>query len=210
MTWSRPSLKTSSMTGRIVVANGRDHPLADPPDERPDRPVAVDPGEGPLGVDRGPAGHQAVEDDGGAGQVLLLDGLGEGDEDLPQGAFAEDDDQAGEPIADRDEVDPPDVGGARLGRASRGRRSGWRPRGSSPRGGTTARDACCTWPNWWRIISCSTGGELARVGDRLDEVAVAGVRRDAAGARVGMGQQAGRPRASARMFRTVALDTPRP
>ena len=19
-------------------------------------------------------------------------------------------------------------------------------------------DACCTWPNWWRIISCSTAG----------------------------------------------------
>ena len=60
---------------RVVVADRGDHPLADPPDERPDRAVAVDPGERPLGVGRGPAGHQAVEDDGGPGQVLLLDGL---------------------------------------------------------------------------------------------------------------------------------------
>ena len=48
-----------------------------------------------------------------------------------------------------------------------------------------------TWPNWWRIMSCSTAGSGDGVDDRLDVEAVAGVSRDAAGARVGMGQQAG-------------------
>ena len=110
------------------------------------------------------------------------------------GAFAEHDDQAGEPVRDRDEVDPPDVGRARLGR-----RRDRRPSGSPPARIVAARRnhcslACWTWPNWWRIISCSTGGEDGRFADRLDEVAVAGVGRDAAGATCGDGSAARPPR----------------
>ena len=73
--------------------------------------------------------------------------------------------------------------------------------------------ACCTWPNWWRIISCSTGGRMARIDDRLDEEAVAGVGRDPAGGGVRVGQQPGRlevgedvPDGRARHAEAVALD----
>ena len=73
--------------------------------------------------------------------------------------------------------------------------------------------ACWTCPNWWRIISCSTGGENGRLADRLDEVAVAGVGRDSTGGRVGMGQQPGSfevgediPNGRARNAEPVSLD----
>ena len=50
-------------------------------------------------------------------------------------------------------------------------------------------EACCTWPNWWRITVCSTAGGRTS-DDRLDEVAIAGVGRDPARAGVRVGEQA--------------------
>ena len=111
-----------------------------------------------------------------------------------------------------DEVDPPDMGGARLGRR------GEPGRARHPASVVAARRNQCslansTWPNWWRIISCSTGGQRHRVDDRLDVEAIAGVRRHAAGARVRVGQQAGRlelgedaPDRRAGHAKAVALD----
>ena len=43
---------------------------------------------------------------------------------LLDGALAQDEDQAGHPFVDGDEVDPPDVGVARLGRRGQARPSG--------------------------------------------------------------------------------------
>ena len=145
--------------------------------------------ERPLGVDRGPTGHQAVEDHRRAGQGLLLDGLGKSHEDLSKGALAEDDDQAGEPVADRDDVDPADVGESRLGRR---RKPGDPVRGRERRRGEAE-------PLLRRVLDLPElvadhqlldGGELTRVGDRLDEVAIPRVRRDATRARMRVGQQA--------------------
>ena len=99
---------------RVVVADRGEDALADELDERADGRRGVDPGERPLGVRRRPAGHDPVEDDRGPGQVLLLGGGAQRHEDLPDGALAEHDDQAGEAVRDRDDVDPADVRGPGL------------------------------------------------------------------------------------------------
>ena len=92
------------------------------------------------------------------------------------------------------------------------RRCDWRWRASSPRAGTTARSVL----HLAELVAdhqLLDRGELAGVGDRFDEVAVAGIGRDAARARVGMGQQARAlevredvPDGRARDAETVALD----
>ena len=89
---------------------------------------------------------------------VLVGGVVERHEDLLEGALAQDEDQAGKPFADRDEVDAAQVRGLRAWPASRGRR-----RGSATASVVAARRNQCslaysTWPNWWRIISCSTAG----------------------------------------------------
>ena len=112
--------------------------------------------------------------------------------DLLDRALAQHEDQAGHPLVDRRRGRP---GGC-------GRRAAWpawrgpAERVSPARVVAARRNQCSlansTWPNWWRIISCSTGGQRDRVDDRLDVEAVAGVGRDATGARVRVGQQPGR------------------
>ena len=83
--------------------------------------------------------------------------VGEVDERLLDGAFAEDEDEAGHPLVDGDEVDPADVGGARL-------RGVARPADRVMLASVVAarRNQCSlansTWPNWCRIMSCSTAG----------------------------------------------------
>ena len=91
----------------------------------------------------------------------------------------------------RDEVDPADAGRPGLGRR---REAGRRVTEASV---VAARRNQCslansTWPNWWRIISCSTAGSGTASTMRLDVEAIARVGRDAPGRGVGVGQQARR------------------
>ena len=78
------------------------------------------------------------------------------EETAADAAFAQDEDQARHPLVDGHEVDPADVGGVRLrGRRARRSASGRRGRRGEPEPVPLANS---TWPNWWRIISCSTAG----------------------------------------------------
>ena len=179
MTCRRPSLKTSSMAARVVVADRGEDALADA--LRRARRSAPSPSiraSARSASAAGPAGHEPVEDDGGPGQVLLLDRLGAAcTRTCRSGAFAEDDDQAGEPVADRDEVDPPDVGGPGLGRGRERRPSGWRRRGRR----REAEPLLAGVLDLAELVAdhqLLDRRQLARVRDRLDEVAVAGVGRD--------------------------------
>ena len=139
-------------------------------------------------------------------------GSGQADEHLAHGALAEHDDQAGEPIRDRDDVDPADVGRPRLGRGD--------DRGRAVRGREDRRGEA--EPLLARVLHLAElvpdhqlldGRQGRVVGDRLDEVAVARVGRDATGRRVRVGQEAGRlevgedvAHGRARHAEAVALD----
>ena len=110
-------------------------------------------------------------------------------ERLLDGALAEDEDQAGHPFVDGDQVDPPDVGVARLGRGGQTRRPG-------DRGERRRREAEPVLAGELDLAELVADHQLLDgrqrngLDDRLDVEAVAGVGRDAAGGGVRVGQQA--------------------
>ena len=111
------------------------------------------------------------------------------EERLLQGPLVEDDDQAGHPVADRDQLETPDPGGPRLGRG--GDAGGVRRRGER-RGGQAE-------PLVGRVLHLSElvadhelldGRERDVAGEALDVEAIAGVGRHAARRRVRVHEEA--------------------
>ena len=127
MTLSRPSLKTSSMAAASYSRTILHDPLADPAGERFD-PVVV--GRAPRRPGCRARGGQVrqplVEDGGDRVQRRLVDRVVpvERHERLLDRAFAQHQDEAGHALVDRDQVDPADVGVARLGRGREAGRRG--------------------------------------------------------------------------------------
>ena len=88
-----------------------------------------------------------------------------------------------------DQIDPAHVGGARLGRRREPRRTGDR----GERGRREAEPVLAGELDLAELVAdhqLLDGGQGTRLGDGLDVVAIAGVRRDAPGRRVRVGQQA--------------------
>ena len=134
----------------VELAERPDDPLADLPGERGGRVGLVVPCQ--PGCDPRPrSGRRCARSTGRprAVSVVLVGGRVERDEDLLEGALAQDEDEARESVVDHDEIDPADAGRRGSWPASRCRRRGSSRRGSSPRGGTSAR---------WRTRPGRTGG----------------------------------------------------
>ena len=188
---SRPSLKTSSIAVGVVLAHDLDDALADPPGEGLDAVVAVERGEAGLGAAGGHVDQPLVEERGDRVEGRLVDGVVavDRDERLLDGALAQDEDEARHPLIDRDEVDPPDVGVARLGRRGQAGRTG-------DRGERRRREPEPVLAGELHLAELVADHQLLDrrqrdgLDDRLDVEAVAGVGRDPAGGGVRVGQQA--------------------
>jgi hypothetical protein len=154
--------------------------------------VRAELGQTRLGGAGGPLGEPLVEQARDAIERRLVDGVGlvEGDGGLLDGPLAQDEDEAGHALVDRNEVDPSDVRGARLGRGGDARRPGQpgEGRGGQPEPVLAGE---LDLPELVADHQLLDGRQGRDVGQRLDVEAVAGVGRDAAGARVRVGQQAG-------------------
>ena len=113
----------------------------------------------------------------------------ERDERLLDRALAQDEDEAGHPLVDGDEVDPADVGVARLGRGRQAGRAGDRREGR----GREAEPVLAGELDLAELVpdhQLLDGRQRDRLDDRLDVEAIAGVGRQAAGRGVRVGQQA--------------------
>jgi hypothetical protein len=182
---------------------------------KPLRPVRlVKRREDLLGGRRRPIQHALVEQAGDRVERRLVDRLGliDGDGGLLDGALSQHEDQAGHPLVHRDEIDPPDVRGVRLRR----RRD---PRGAGQPGEGRRGEAEPVLARELDLPELVSDHQLLDsrqrdgIGDRLDEEPIAGIRRDATGARVGMRQQAGClelredvPHGRARHAKAVSVD----
>ena len=175
----------------VVFADDLDDPLADPPGEGVDPVLADERGDAGLGAAGGHVDQALVEERGDRVEGRLVDGVVAVDRDqcLLDGALAEDEDQAGHPLIDGDQVDPPDVGVARLGRGGQARRTG-------DRGERRRREAKPVLAGELDLAELVADHQLLDrrqrngLDDRLDVEAIAGVGRDAAGGGVRVGQQA--------------------
>ena len=90
------------------------------------------------------------------------------------------------------EVHAADAAGAAAWRPWRCPRSAWLAASVDAARRNHCSLAYSTCPNWWRIISCSTGRQRHRVRDRLHVQAVAAIGGQAPGGGVGMTQEPGR------------------
>ena len=145
-----------------------------------------------LRARRGQIDESLVEQAGGGVQGRLVDRvvLAERDERLLDGALAQDEDQAGHPLVDRHEVDPTDVGVARLGR----RREAGRPRHRRQGRGGQAEPVLAGELHLPELVAdhqLLDRGERDRVRDGLDVEAIALVGGDPARGGVRVGQKAG-------------------
>ena len=179
------------MAARVVLAQDLDDALADAPGEELHAIVdakELEPGLGPPG---GHVHQPLVEQRRDRVERRLVDEVValERDERLLDGALAQDEDQAGHPLVDRDEVDPPDVGVARLGRRGEAGRAG--DRGEGGRG--EAEPVLAGVLHLAELVpdhELLDGRQRNGLGDRLHVEAIAGVGRDAPGRGVRVGQQA--------------------
>ena len=179
---------------RVEVAEEVQGPLARSPHEGEDRVVGrrvLEPAQalGEIGGWQSPDAG-AVEPVGRFVQLAVGDARVDRQEGLLHGTLVEHHDEAGHPLADPDELDPADPGGAGLGRRRNPGRSASPRRASSPRAGTTGR---------WRTRPGRTGGGSSaarRAGaavsptSDLDVEAVAGIGRHAPGGRVRVPEEA--------------------
>ena len=157
------------------------------------RSSAPEPLDGRFGLDRGLVREALVEETRDPVQGRLVDRVvvREVDQRLLDGALAQDEDQAGHPLVDRDEVDPPDVGGAGLGR---GGQAG-RPRDARERRGGEAEPVLAGELHLAELVpdhQLLDGRQRHGIDDRFDVEAVPGIGRHASGRGVRVGQQTGR------------------
>ena len=101
MTLRRPSLNSSSIAAPSNSLEDADDALADPARQLVRGIVGVQRGDDALGVDGGQADEELVEPVRDGGQLVLLGRPVEVEQHLLEGALAEDEDQAREPVADR-------------------------------------------------------------------------------------------------------------
>ena len=121
----------------------------------------------------------------------LVDGvvLVERDDGLLDRTLAEDEDEAGHPLVDGDEVDPPDVGGPRLGRRREAGRSGQ----TGQRRGRKTEPVLAGELDLAELVAdhqLLDRGKRDRIDDRFDVEAVSGVGGDATGGDVRVSQEA--------------------
>jgi hypothetical protein len=121
------------------------------------RVLLVQPGDRTLRLAGRETVEQLVEAVRHRRQGPLVRRFIEGHQDLLERALAQHEDEAGQSVADLDEVEAAEVGGAWLGRRRDARGPGDRGQRLAAR-----RNQCSlansTWPNWCLIISCSTAG----------------------------------------------------
>ena len=178
---------------RVEVAKEVEGPVAGAADEREDGIVGrgvLEPAE-PLGeVGGSEADAAAVEAGGGLRQLLVGRRRVDGEERLLHGALVVDDDEAGHPLPDPDELDPADPGGARLGRGGDPGRV--RHRGKSRRGEAEPLvGGELDLPELVADHQLLHGRERPLGDERLDVEAVARIRGDAPRRRVGVPEEAG-------------------
>ena len=178
---------------RVVLAQDPDDALADAAGRcARSGSSAAQPRQAASARRRGALGESLVEQAGDAVERRLVDAVGlvEGDGRLLDRALAQDEDEARHPLVDRDEVDPPDVGGVGLGR----RREAGRAGQPGERRGGEAEPVLAGELDLAELVAdhqLLDRRQRHGLDDRLDVEAVAGVGRHAAGAGVRMGQQAG-------------------
>ena len=178
--------------GGVVFVEDAHDPLADAPREALDRVVLGQSGEDRRRAAARRVGQPLVEQTGDAVEGRLIDrfGLVQAHDRLLDAALAEHEDQARHPLVDRDQVDAPDVRGARLGRG--GQAGGARQAGERRR-----REAEPVLTRELDLAELVADHQLLDrrqrygVDDRLHVEAVAGVRGHAPGTCVRVGQQPG-------------------
>ncbi len=199
---------------RVVVEQDPDDPLADATSDALDPIVLVEATQCRLGRRRGLVEQALVEEAGDLVEGRLVDRLGlvEGDRRLLDGPFAEHEDEARHPLVDGDEVDPPDVGRARLGRRRDARRAGETGKGR----GRETEPVLAGELDLTELVpdhQLLDGRQRHGIDDRFDIEAIARVGRHATGTRVGVRQEASRlevgedvPDSRTRHAKAIALD----
>src|SRR6476646_3895601 len=175
----------------VVLADDLDDTVPDPPGEGVDPVVGVERGDARLGAACGHVDEALVEPCRDRVERGLVDGVVavDGDQCLLDRTLAQDEDQAGHPFIDGNQVDPADVRIARLGR--RGQPGGSRHGCESRRGET--EPVLAGELDLAELVAdheLLDGRQRDGLHDRFDVEAIAGVGGDATGGGVRVRQKA--------------------